>query len=146
MYKYCQLRENDTTVDAANIEGTKLMEIGPCGLHPDSNRTTIPPKTTSAMVTSSTTSMVENAEDVIDKIFGDDRFSQLKDFITGAKITKADLEDITPVTIFAPDNDAFAKLTEEQLRAVEDPQAKRNIVFDHIVPSRNLTSSQMIGG
>jgi uncharacterized surface protein with fasciclin (FAS1) repeats len=67
-----------------------------------------------------------------------------------AAIVAAGSEDILrgdgPYTIFAPSNEAFARLPGEQLdELMSDPDALRTLVSKHVVPGRLSTTEMMQG-
>jgi uncharacterized surface protein with fasciclin (FAS1) repeats len=54
------------------------------------------------------------------------------------------LDSETPHTVFLPMNEAFAKLSEEQVQAMlNDPQQIRQLVESHIVPGRLAATDLM---
>jgi uncharacterized surface protein with fasciclin (FAS1) repeats len=72
-------------------------------------------------------------------------FSKLQAAIEAAG-TQAVLEGDAPYTIFAPSNEAFARLPQDQLQALmSDPQALEQLVSAHIVPGR-LSATELMQG
>lgn len=72
-------------------------------------------------------------------------FSQLQAAIASAG-ADAVLNGEGPYTLFAPSNDAFAMVPQEQLDALmSDPEALRQIVSSHIVPG-HLSVTDLISG
>jgi uncharacterized surface protein with fasciclin (FAS1) repeats len=72
-------------------------------------------------------------------------FSQLQAAIQAAG-TAGLLAGEGPYTIFAPSNDAFAQVPQEQLNALlSDPEGLRKLVSAHIVPGR-LSATDLIQG
>ncbi|MBK1646631.1 fasciclin [Thiocapsa imhoffii] len=72
-------------------------------------------------------------------------FSQLQAAIQAAG-TQEMLEGEGPFTVFAPSNEAFARLPKEQLAALmADPEALRALIEAHVVPGR-LSTTQMMQG
>jgi uncharacterized surface protein with fasciclin (FAS1) repeats len=72
-------------------------------------------------------------------------FSQLQAAIEAAGVG-ALLEGDEPYTVFAPSNDAFASVPQEQLEALmADPQTLQQVVAAHIVPGRLSTTDLMQG-
>lgn len=72
-------------------------------------------------------------------------FSQLQAAITAAG-SEAMLEGEGPYTIFAPSNEAFARVPKEQLEALlADPVALQSLIAAHIAPGR-LSATQMMQG
>ncbi len=72
-------------------------------------------------------------------------FSTLQAAITAAG-SAAILDGESPYTVFAPSNEAFSRLPQEQLDAMmADPEALRALVSAHVVPGR-LSTTQMMQG
>lgn len=72
-------------------------------------------------------------------------FSQLRAAIKAAG-SEAMLEGEGPYTIFAPSNEAFARVPKEQLEALlADPVALQSLIAAHIAPGR-LSATQMMQG
>ncbi|EGV20066.1 fasciclin domain-containing protein [Thiocapsa marina] len=72
-------------------------------------------------------------------------FSQLQAAIEAAG-SKAILEGEGPYTVFAPSNEAFARVPEEQLAALlADPVALQSLISAHIAPGR-LSATEMMQG
>ncbi|NCC28015.1 MAG: fasciclin domain-containing protein [Gammaproteobacteria bacterium] len=72
-------------------------------------------------------------------------FSQLQAAITAAG-SEAMLEGEGPYTIFAPSNEAFARVPKDQLEALlADPVALQSLIAAHIAPGR-LSATQMMQG
>ena len=60
--------------------------------------------------------------------------------VTAANISAATVEEIAPVTIFAPTNSAFAKIDNDTLTALlADPEALTQTLFRHIVPGKSVS-------
>ena len=75
-----------------------------------------------------------------------DRLVEAKLIIAAAKAAglAGFLQSDGPFTVFAPTDEAFAKLPEETLEAlVADPDALREILLYHVVPG-NVTSDQVV--
>jgi uncharacterized surface protein with fasciclin (FAS1) repeats len=72
-------------------------------------------------------------------------FSQLQAAIMAAG-SEAILEGEGPYTIFAPSNEAFARVPREQLEALlADPVALQSLISAHIAPGR-LSATEMMQG
>ncbi|MCG6896044.1 MAG: fasciclin domain-containing protein [Thiocapsa sp.] len=72
-------------------------------------------------------------------------FSQLQSAIKVAG-AEAMLRGDGPYTVFAPSNDAFARLPQERLDALmTDPAALRDVIAAHVVPGR-LSATDMMQG
>jgi uncharacterized surface protein with fasciclin (FAS1) repeats len=72
-------------------------------------------------------------------------FSKLQAAIEAAG-TRAVLEGDGQYTVFAPSNEAFARLPQDQLQALmSDPQALQDLVSAHIVPGRMTVTELMQG-
>lgn len=72
-------------------------------------------------------------------------FSQLQAAIEAAG-SEAMLEGEGPYTVFAPSNDAFARIPEAQLKALmADPVALQSLISAHIAPGR-LSATEMMQG
>ena len=60
--------------------------------------------------------------------------------VTAANISAATVEEIAPVTIFAPTNSAFAKIDNDTLTALlADQEALTQTLFRHIVPGKSVS-------
>jgi uncharacterized surface protein with fasciclin (FAS1) repeats len=80
------------------------------------------------------TTMMADASvgDTASVIAADERFSMFADAITAAGLTET-LQQAGPVTIFAPNNAAFATLPPDQLQSLlNDPAALRQLLEQHI--------------
>lgn len=72
-------------------------------------------------------------------------FSKLQSAIL-ASGSEGILEGDGPYTVFAPSNEAFARLPKEQLESLmSDPAALQNLVSAHVVPGRLSTTEMMQG-
>lgn len=72
-------------------------------------------------------------------------FSTIQSAITAAG-SAAILDGSGPYTVFAPSNEAFSRLPQEQLAALmADPEALKALVSAHVVPGR-LSTTQMMQG
>ena len=69
----------------------------------------------------------------------DSRFSTLVAAVQAAGLTEQAISDLGPLTIFAPTNDAFAKIDNETLSGLltsEDKTGLTNILLRHVVPGQ----------
>ena len=65
----------------------------------------------------------------------DSRFSTLVAAVTAAGLTEEAINDLGPLTIFAPTNEAFAKIPSDALAGLlEDVPALTEILLRHVVP------------
>jgi uncharacterized surface protein with fasciclin (FAS1) repeats len=97
-----------------------------------------------AMSQSPATGQNKTLAEVID---GDESFSTLKELVEAAGL-EDQLRQPTPVTIFAPTNEAFASLPKETLDKLSKPESRetlRQILSYHIVPG-NVTSADIKPG
>ena len=69
----------------------------------------------------------------------DSRFSTLVAAVTAAGLTEEAINDLGPLTIFAPTNDAFAKIPSDVLAGLlEDVPALTEILLRHVVPGKTV--------
>ena len=69
----------------------------------------------------------------------DPQFSTLVAAVTAAGLTEQAISDLGPLTIFAPTNDAFAKIPEETLNGLlGDVPALTEILLRHVVPGESV--------
>ena len=69
----------------------------------------------------------------------DPQFSTLVAAVTAAGLTEKAISDLGPLTIFAPTNDAFAKIPEDTLNGLlGDVPALTEILFRHVVPGKSV--------
>ena len=81
-------------------------------------------------------------ETIVDIATGNDDFSTLVAALTAADLVEA-LSGDGPFTVFAPTNDAFAKIDEETLASLllpENKSALTNILLYHVVPRKVLST------
>ena len=72
---------------------------------------------------------------MVDTLVNDERFSTLVTALTAANISQETIDEIAPVTIFAPTNDAFAKIDADTLTTLlADQVALTNTLLRHVVP------------
>ena len=78
----------------------------------------------------------------------DPQFSTLVAAVTAAGLTEKAISDLGPLTIFAPTNDAFAKIPEDTLNGLlGDVPALTEILLRHVVPGKVVklySSSQSV--
>ena len=81
-------------------------------------------------------------ESIVDIAVGNEDFSTLVAALTAADLVEA-LSGDGPFTVFAPTNDAFAKIDEETLASLLLPENKSdlaNILLYHVVPRKVLST------
>ena len=81
-------------------------------------------------------------ESIVDIAVGNDDFSTLVAALTAADLVEA-LSGDGPFTVFAPTNDAFAKIDEDTLTSLLLPENKSdltNILLYHVVPRKVLST------
>jgi len=72
--------------------------------------------------------------DLVDTLVGDDRFSTLVAAVTAAGLVDT-VKNADAFTIFAPTNDAFAKIPEETLNGLlADKEALTKVLLRHVAP------------
>merc|ERR1712020_885753 len=72
--------------------------------------------------------------DLVDTLVGDDRFSTLVAAVTAAGLVDT-VKNAEAFTIFAPTNDAFAKIPEETLNGLlADKEALTKVLLRHVTP------------
>ncbi|GGY39536.1 fasciclin domain-containing protein [Parvularcula lutaonensis] len=102
---------------------------------------------TGASSETSTTAEVEEGRSMLDVIREEPRFSTLRAAIEAADL-EATFEEEGPMTLFAPNNEAFANLPEaasvEVLTAPANRDLLREILAYHVVPGR-VQSSDLVG-
>merc|ERR1711994_141679 len=75
------------------------------------------------------------SKSVFNSLVSDSRFSTLVAAVTAAGLTEEAINDLGPLTIFAPTNDAFAKIPSDALAGLlEDVPALTEILLRHVVP------------
>merc|ERR1711874_475013 len=88
------------------------------------------------------------SKNVFNTLATDSRFSTLVAAVTAAGLTEKAISDLGPLTIFAPTNDAFAKIPEDTLNGLlGDVPALTEILLRHVVPGkvvRLYSSSQIV--
>ena len=70
---------------------------------------------------------------------GEEQFSTLVAAVQAANITQETFAELSPLTLFAPTNDAFAKIDEETLNGLltsEDKSGLLNILLRHVIPGQ----------
>ncbi|MEZ5458347.1 MAG: fasciclin domain-containing protein [Steroidobacteraceae bacterium] len=98
-----------------------------------------------ASVTAMADSYDMKGKDVLSVAKQQGKFNTLAKAIEAAGLQDA-LTAQGPVTIFAPTDEAFAKLPPEQLEALLKPENKEKLVqilTNHVVPGKALTADQM---
>merc|ERR1712154_677657 len=79
------------------------------------------------------------SKSVFTSLVSDERFSTLVAAVTAAGLTEEAINDLGPLTIFAPTNDAFAKIPSDALAGLlEDVPALTEILLRHVVPKNIL--------
>merc|ERR1719462_676349 len=88
------------------------------------------------------------SKNVFNTIASDPKFSTLVAAVTAAGLTEEAVSDLGPLTIFAPTNDAFAKIPEDTLNGLlGDVPALTEILLRHVVPGKVVklySSSQSV--
>merc|ERR1712037_134799 len=75
------------------------------------------------------------SKSVFTSLVSDSRFSTLVAAVTAAGLTEEAINDLGPLTIFAPTNEAFAKIPSDALAGLlEDVPALTEILLRHVVP------------
>jgi uncharacterized surface protein with fasciclin (FAS1) repeats len=86
--------------------------------------------------------MAADKPSIVGVASGDDRFSTLVTAVQEADLAST-LDSGGPFTVFAPTNAAFAKLPEDQLNALLQPENRdqlRSILTYHVVPGRVMAA------
>merc|ERR1712073_34355 len=79
------------------------------------------------------------SKSVFNTLVSDSRFSTLVAAVTAAGLTEEAINDLGPLTIFAPTNDAFAKIPSDVLGGLlEDVPALTEILLRHVVPGKTV--------
>merc|ERR1711988_1521182 len=79
------------------------------------------------------------SKNVFNTIASDPKFSTLVAAVTAAGLTEDAVSDLGPLTIFAPTNDAFAKIPEDTLNGLlGDVPALTEILLRHVVPGKTV--------
>merc|ERR1712062_78507 len=79
------------------------------------------------------------SKSVFNSLVSDSRFSTLVAAVTAAGLTEEAINDLGPLTIFAPTNDAFAKIPSDALAGLlEDVPALTEILLRHVVPGKTV--------
>merc|ERR1712088_896352 len=79
------------------------------------------------------------SKSVFNSLVSDGRFSTLVAAVTAAGLTEEAINDLGPLTIFAPTNDAFAKIPSDVLGGLlEDVPALTEILLRHVVPGKTV--------
>merc|ERR1711881_659848 len=76
---------------------------------------------------------------VLETIENDDQFSTLRVALNEAGFTSEELAKISPLTVFAPTNSAFDKISNETLTTLlDDKESLSTLLLRHVVPNRAL--------
>merc|ERR1711986_25326 len=76
---------------------------------------------------------------VFNSLVSDSRFSTLVATVTAAGLTEEAINDLGPLTVFAPTNEAFAKIPSDALAGLlEDVPALTEILLRHVVPGKTV--------
>merc|ERR1711913_213095 len=79
------------------------------------------------------------SKNVFNTLATDPQFSTLVAAVTAAGLTEKAINDLGPLTIFAPTNDAFAKIPSDVLGGLlEDVPALTEILLRHVVPGKTV--------
>merc|ERR1712088_1218609 len=83
------------------------------------------------------------SKSVFSSLVSDSRFSTLVAAVTAAGLTEEAINDLGPLTIFAPTNEAFAKIPSDALAGqLEDVPALTEILLRHVVPKKIVRCSR----
>ncbi|ESP02703.1 hypothetical protein LOTGIDRAFT_237846 [Lottia gigantea] len=89
-------------------------------------------------------SPLDNQRDLAEKVFGDDQFSQFQLALFVADMVKT-LKNKQHLTVFAPTNQAFAKLPNDMLdRILQDSETAKKVIEHHIVKGVYCSDSVII--
>merc|ERR1711986_5158 len=76
---------------------------------------------------------------VFNSLVSDSRFSTLVAAVTAAGLTEEAINNLGPLTIFAPTNDAFAKIPSDALTGLlADVPALTEVLLRHVVPGKTV--------
>merc|ERR1712060_386817 len=79
------------------------------------------------------------SKSVFNTLVSDSRFSTLVAAVTAAGLTEEAINDLGPLTIFAPTNDAFAKIPSDALTGLlADVPALTEVLLRHVVPGKTV--------
>merc|ERR1712228_452299 len=79
------------------------------------------------------------SKSVFNSLVSDSRFSTLVAAVTAAGLTEEAINDLGPLTIFAPTNEAFAKIPSDALAGLlEDVPALTEVLLRHVVPGKTV--------
>lgn len=106
--------------------------------------TEAPPATETTTTTTGETTMVEPTTDgtIVEVLSNDPNYSTLVDLVAEAELVDA-LQGEGPLTVFAPTNEAFAQLSEEQVAELrENRELLRQVLLNHVAEG-NLDAAQV---
>merc|ERR1711992_49784 len=79
------------------------------------------------------------SKNVFNTLATDPRFSTLVAAVTAAGLTEEAISNLGPLTIFAPTNEAFAKIPSETLTGLlADVPALTEILLRHVIPGKSV--------
>merc|ERR1711988_802763 len=79
------------------------------------------------------------SKSVFNSLVSDSRFSTLVAAVTAAGLTEEAISNLGPLTIFAPTNEAFAKIPSETLTGLlADVPALTEILLRHVIPGKSV--------
>merc|ERR1712149_58834 len=79
------------------------------------------------------------SKSVFNSLVSDSRFSTLVAAVTAAGLTEEAINDLGPLTVFAPTNEAFAKIPSDALAGLlEDVPALTEVLLRHVVPGKTV--------
>merc|ERR1711992_66267 len=79
------------------------------------------------------------SKSVFNSLVTDSRFSTLVAAVTAAGLTEEAINDLGPLTVFAPTNEAFAKIPSDALAGLlEDVPALTEVLLRHVVPGKTV--------
>lgn len=97
--------------------------------------------TTSAETTSTSTTSTMPSGTIVDVAMADSRFSTLVGLLKEANLVDT-LKGAGPFTVFAPTNDAFAKIPADKLAALKsDPEMLKNVLLYHVIPNMKVAAA-----
>ncbi|WP_308424633.1 fasciclin domain-containing protein [Deinococcus malanensis] len=139
-----------TKIPATPLSGATVSTTGTATTATTTTETaTTETTTTETATTETTTETTETTETAVagdtlyDVIVSDDRFSTLRDLLSDAELTE--MLTSGEFTIFAPTNEAFEALDQDQLALIaSNPETLRLVLQYHVVQGR-VTAEQLSG-
>jgi uncharacterized surface protein with fasciclin (FAS1) repeats len=98
-------------------------------------------QTTSGTSAEASMSAMSSTGTIVDVAMGDTRFSTLVSLIKEAGLVET-LQGAGPFTVFAPTNDAFAKVPAAKLAALKaDPEMLKSVLLYHVIPGMKVAAA-----